>query len=124
MKELIEMCPRAEELANRLTMAGQKAEHVSASETHELADFVHACVGAIRAPAAAWRSDVENAGPKNKGYVLLVDGNGHKVLAHWQPGGHCIEDHPPIDRGWYYWNGREFDVFRNPTAWMPVSEEA
>lgn len=41
------------------------------------------------------------------------------VVAHYMPGGHCIEDHPPIDRGWYYWTGSIMDI-TPATHWMPL----
>jgi len=42
------------------------------------------------------------------------------LVGHYMPGGHCIEDHPAIDRGWYFWNGRMFDLASVPTHWMPL----
>lgn len=47
------------------------------------------------------------------------------VVAHWMPGGHCIEDHPPIARGWYYDNGGEVIQFatETPMDWAPLPEE-
>ncbi|HWL30007.1 MAG TPA: Lar family restriction alleviation protein, partial [Burkholderiaceae bacterium] len=53
--DVLEFAPRAEELATRLVAAGPKAAHVSASETHEIADFVHmaiAVLSKLRAPVA------------------------------------------------------------------------
>lgn len=46
--DVLEFAPRAEELATRLVAAGPKAAHVSASETHEIADFVHMAILALR----------------------------------------------------------------------------
>jgi hypothetical protein len=42
------------------------------------------------------------------------------LVGHYMGGGHCIEDHPPIDSGWYFWNGRMFDKESEPTHWMPL----
>lgn len=39
------------------------------------------------------------------------------VVGHYMPGGHCIEDHPHIDEGWYFWNGRMFDRAAEPLLW-------
>ncbi len=48
---------------------------------------------------------------------------GQCLVGHWMPGGHCIEDHPPIDAGWYFWNGCMFDRASKPIAWMPLPED-
>lgn len=42
------------------------------------------------------------------------------VVGHYMDGGYCIEDHPPIDRGWYFWNGMGFDKASVPSHWMPL----
>lgn len=42
------------------------------------------------------------------------------LVGHYMPGGHCIEDHPPIAPGWYFWNGCMFDGASEPTHWMPL----
>lgn len=47
---------------------------------------------------------------------------GKCLVGHWQPGGHCIEDHPPIEQGWYFWNGCMFDAASEPLNWMPIPE--
>lgn len=49
MEELRDLAPRALELAERLVMSGPKAAHVSASETHEIADFVRDTVAMLSA---------------------------------------------------------------------------
>jgi hypothetical protein len=36
------------------------------------------------------------------------------------PGGYCIEDHPAIDTGWYFWTGGMFDRAEKPTHWMQL----
>lgn len=58
--------------------------------------------------------------PKDGGEVILRNANWNRVLAHWMPGGHCIEDHPPIDAGWYYWSGNSYNIFDKPLHWMPI----
>lgn len=45
-----------------------------------------------------------------------------QLVGHYMPGGHCIEDHPPIGRGWYFWNGAMFDLAAKPLFWMPLPE--
>lgn len=45
---------------------------------------------------------------------------GGTLVGHYMRGGHCIEDHPPIDAGWYFWTGRMFDLASEPTHWMPL----
>jgi hypothetical protein len=44
------------------------------------------------------------------------------LVAHYMPGGHCIEDHPPVEQGWYFWNGRSFDLAAKPAGWLPLPE--
>ena len=45
---------------------------------------------------------------------------GKCLIGHFMPGGHCIEDHPPIEAGWYFWNGYMFDKAAEPIEWMPL----
>jgi len=45
------------------------------------------------------------------------------LVGHFMPGGHCIDDHPPIARGWYFWNGCMFDGPAEPLCWHPLPEE-
>jgi hypothetical protein len=47
---------------------------------------------------------------------------GRCLVGHYMPGGHCIEDHPAIDEGWYFWNGCQFDRASKPRHWMPLPE--
>lgn len=42
------------------------------------------------------------------------------LVGHYMEGGHCIEDHPPIDEGWYFWNGCMFDKASEPIAWTAL----
>jgi hypothetical protein len=48
---------------------------------------------------------------------------GKCLVGHFMQGGHCIEDHPAIARGWYFWNGRMFDEAAEPTHWMELPED-
>jgi hypothetical protein len=73
-----------------------------------------------------WRS--MKTVPKDGREVLLkvesragIDGK--CLVGHYMPGGHCIEDHPPIDEGWYFWNGCNFDLASKPIAWMALPKE-
>jgi hypothetical protein len=45
---------------------------------------------------------------------------GKWLVGHYMGGGHCIEDHPPIDAGWYFWNGLMFDKAAEPVSWAPL----
>jgi hypothetical protein len=45
---------------------------------------------------------------------------GKCLVGHHMRGGYCIDDHPPIARGWYFWNGNAFDLAAEPTHWMPL----
>lgn len=70
-----------------------------------------------------WRTDFENA--KDGREVLLAVKMragipNCRFVGHWMPGGHCIDDHPPIDACWYFWNGCMFDKASEPTGWMPL----
>lgn len=60
--------------------------------------------------------------PKDREILIEVEkraGIPNKCLVgHYQPGGHCIEDHPPISEGWYFWNGSYFDIAAKPVRWM------
>lgn len=47
---------------------------------------------------------------------------GKCLVGHYMPGGHCISDHPPIDDGWYFWNGCYFDKAAEPILWMPLPD--
>ena len=76
-------------------------------------------------PSYAWQP-IETA-PKDGTEVLLAVGlragiPGTCLVGHYMKGGHCIEDHPPINAGWYFWNGCMFDEASKPTHWMPLPE--
>lgn len=64
---------------------------------------------------------IETAPPDNSD-VLLYSKSGDMLVGHFMPGGHCVEDHPPIARGWYFWNGGMFDRLSEPTHWMPLPD--
>lgn len=66
--------------------------------------------------------------PKDGTEVLLVVESragiqGRYLVGHYMPGGYCIEDHPAIDSGWYFWNGCMFDKSSKPTHWTPLPEQ-
>lgn len=70
---------------------------------------------------------IETAPKDGTEVLLLVERRagvpGKMLVGHYQPGGHCIEDHPPIDQGWYFWNGRMFDLASKPTHWASLPED-
>ncbi len=70
-----------------------------------------------------WQS-IETAPMDGTEVILQVKrragASGCCLVGHFMVGGHCIEDHPPIERGWYFWNGCMFDKVSEPTAWMPI----
>ena len=47
---------------------------------------------------------------------------GKWLVGHRMPGGHCIEDHPAIAEGWYFWNGCAFDLASEPVGWLALPE--
>ena len=65
--------------------------------------------------------------PRNGTEVLLLVTMragipGKMLVGHYMAGGHCMEDHPAIDEGWYFWNGCFFDKASKPTHWMALPE--
>ena len=76
-----------------------------------------------RARQAQWQP-IETA-PQDGREVLLLNFP-RTLVGHWMPGGHCIEDHPPIDAGWYFWGGSQFERVAGPSHWMslPLTPEA
>lgn len=78
------------------------------------------------AVAVLWRS--MSTAPKDGREVLLkvkyrAGIPGQCLVGHYMPGGYCIEDHPSIREGWYFWNGCMFDQAAEPTHWMPIPDE-
>lgn len=73
----------------------------------------------------AWQ-DIKTAPKDGTEVLLLVKIRAgiprRQLVGHYIPGGHCIEDHPPIDSGWYFWNGAMFDKASDPTHWMPLPD--
>lgn len=69
-------------------------------------------------------SPIETAPKDGREVLLRVELRagipGKIFVGHWMPGGHCIEDHPPIDAGWYFWTGAMFNVAYDPTHWMEL----
>jgi hypothetical protein len=70
-----------------------------------------------------------DSAPKDGSEVLLqvelrAGLRGKFLVGHYMPGGHCIEDHPPIEEGWYFWNGGMFDKASRPVGWLPISDLA
>lgn len=58
--------------------------------------------------------------PNNPRDVRLVTHAGQYMEAHYLTGGHCIEDHPPVEAGWYHWTGTYYDQVPNPAKWMDI----
>ena len=74
-----------------------------------------------------WQS--MDAAPRDGTEVLLcverrAGMSGRMLVGHYMPGGHCIDDHPPIEEGWYFWTGGMFDKASKPIRWMPLPEVA
>jgi len=72
-----------------------------------------------RIEASAWRP--MKTAPRDGSEILLF-ARGKFYVAHYMPGGHCIEDHPPIDEGWYFNAGSMFDKAMTPMAWLPLPQ--
>lgn len=72
---------------------------------------------------ASWQP-MANAPRDGREVLLCVESRagipGKLLAGHYMPGGHCIEDHPAIDEGWYFWNGCMFDRASKPKCWMTI----
>ena len=70
-----------------------------------------------------WQS-IETAPLDGREVLLRVKARagiqGKCLVGHFMQGGHCVEDHPAIARGWYFWNGSMFDQAADPTDWMEL----
>jgi len=101
------------------------------------ADFVHdfaifqkkdvACKEKATEVLDASNWEVMDTAPRDGTEVILLvqkrAGIPHQTLVgHYMEGGHCIQDHPPIYSGWYFWNGCMFDSAATPLMWMPLPE--
>ncbi|GEM_PF-1537206 len=100
--------------------------HLTERDTFTTRDLAieRAVVSKLRAPVATdWRS-MDTAPLDGREVLLQVELRagmpGRCLVGHYMPGGHCIEDHPPIAQGWYFWDGREFDLASKPTGWLPL----
>lgn len=76
-------------------------------------------------PESPWEQ-MDTAPKDGREIIIQVEqraGIPHKSLVgHYMAGGHCIEGHPPIEEGWYFWNGVMFDRASKPQRWMPLPE--
>ena len=105
-----------------LALSAWKAALKSAARQRQ-ADQLAAAQEALR-----WRS--MDSAPKDGSDVLIQTamrtGSSSGIstylclVGHYMPGGHCIEDHPPIEQGWYSWTGSQFQKPHKPIAWMPL----
>lgn len=87
----------------------------------QMRDYARAALAA-RQPVG-WQP-META-PKNGTEILIevewrAGIRGKCLVGHYMAGGNCIEDHPPIDAGWYFWNGCTFDRAAKPVRWMHI----
>lgn len=111
------------------TGASTLAENVAVAEgqrdahEEELADLQSSHQRLIREVIqyrTTWQS-IETA-PKDGTEVLVRCSNraglAGTVVAHYMAV--APEDHPPIDCGWYYWNGGMFNTVAKPTHWRPL----
>lgn len=96
----------------------------------------HSCmddeISALRARVAELEATQDvllpmETAPKDGSEVLLRVKHragipGKFLVGHYVPGGHCIEDHPPVASGWYFWNGCMFDRAAEPINWIPLPD--
>ncbi|AXA80660.1 hypothetical protein CE206_29260 (plasmid) [Achromobacter xylosoxidans] len=88
---LLASADRVEELASRLVAPGPKAAHISASETHELAKFVHAAVSMVRGYARTPEAAASPSTGAGAGNALTVH------LEHLRAE-YAVEDLPVVAR--------------------------
>lgn len=88
---LLASADRVEELANRLVAPCPKAAHISASETHELAEFVHAAVSMLRSYARTPEAAASPSTGAGAGNALTVH------LEHLRAE-YAVEDLPVVAR--------------------------
>lgn len=88
-------------------------------------EYVRADLAARDQGMTGWQP-IETAPKDGTEVLLLVKRRAgipwRQLVGHFMEGGHCIEDHPPIDEGWYFWTGLSFDKPSEPTHWMPLPE--
>lgn len=108
----------------------------------EATDEMIAAVGTVLSPYAAklvWKrlrdellkmsgwQPIDTAPKDGREVLLRVELRagipGKMLVGHYMQGGHCVEDHPPIEQGWYFWNGCNFDRAAKPLFWMPLPEK-
>lgn len=119
----------AESLASYISSAAHYVERYDKGSTgllsmpSEIIPYARALVELSKVTFGSW-SPMSTAPLDGTEVVLLVERRagvtGCMLVGHYMPGGHCIEDHPPIDRGWYFWTGTAFDVAAKPLRWMPL----
>lgn len=101
-------------LHNSRTMA-RRGSAVAANGVSDMSDLLY----------GNWQP-IETAPKDGREVLLRVELRagipGKCLVGHYMGGGHCIEDHPPIDAGWYFWNGCMFDNRAKPIEWMPIPE--
>ncbi len=115
-KKRVERLAREHGLAQPGLFAnGERGEVLDYSEIH---DFVR----------ELWSINPMATAPKDGREVLLKvvmrAGIPNKwLVGHYMQGGHCIKDHPPIDQGWYFFNGCMFDKASEPIGWMYMPDD-
>ena len=102
-------------------------DHVEKGDPRDVANFcmmLHQRREAIAARKPGVWNSMDSA-PKDGTEVLIevelrAGVRGKCLVGHYMAGGHCIEDHPPIAGGWYFWNGCAFDMAAKPIRWRHI----